>query len=407
MAAGFSGVVHRRRAICRKGGQRVRGGRYRKCSDLGLHTAAVASAFLSIVCLAPIRAEALTDAFVDTVSVPPPFTESDDSLSSWAVLPAAFHTPETGFGGGIVGGYFFKSKADSRPNSIGWNLFYTQKSQIIAGLGTELYSPEACRRLLGAISFVKFPGSFWGIGDSTQNEDEESYTSRAFAFAITGQRDFHSCLMVGPSYRFWTGRVTDLEEGGQLDSGTIAGSEGGTSSGLGFAATWDTRDNIYFTKRGTYLNLDATYYGGLLGSTWDYSLFAADFRQFTHLYGGHALGLRALVRSSAGTVPFQDLPMLGGPNLMRGYQEGRYRDNALAALQAEYRSPYWWVLAFTIFGSVGDVAGRVSRISTDSLKYTLGLGIRFRLNDESFNLRVDMAVAEGSSGVYFMGGESF
>ena len=330
-----------------------------------------------------------------------------EDLTQLTGFPIVFYTPDTGFAAGAAGAYFFKQEAEQRPNTISGIFFFTTRSQIVFGLASEVYSPDGSGRVGGSLGFQKFPTSFWGIGNSTTDDMEETYTPRTAQAGLLVQRRFHSYLMFGGTYSFWYEDVADVEEGGLLDSGEIPGSEGGISSGLGFVATWDTRDNIYYTKRGAYLDVSAVYHGSFLGSDYEYSLFGCDFRYFIPLYRANALGLRARLKASAGDTPFQAMPRLGGAFLLRGYPEGRYRDMASASLQAEFRSDYWWRLGFAVFGSLGQVAGRVSSLPDAPVRYTAGFGVRLRLNDENFNLRIDIGAGDNTSGFYMVAGDAF
>jgi len=322
-------------------------------------------------------------------------------------FPIVFYTPETGLAAGAAGAYFFKQEAGQRPNTIGGILFFTTRSQIVFGLNSEIYSSDGSRRLGGSLGFQKFPTRFWGIGNDTTDDMEETYTPRTVEAGLLVQKRFLSYLMFGGTYSFWYEDVAEVKEGGLLGSGEIPGSEGGISSGLGFVATWDTRDNIYYAKRGAYFDVGAVYHGSFLGSDYEYSLFAFDLRYFIPLYRANALGLRGRLKASAGDTPFQAMPRLGGALLLRGYPEGRYRDMASSSLQAEFRSDYWWRLAFAVFGSLGQVAERVGSLPDAPVRYTAGLGVRLRLNDENFNLRIDIGFGDNTSGFYLVAGEAF
>ena len=94
--------------------------------------------------------------------------------------------------------------------------------------------------------------------------------------------------------------------------------------------------------------------------------------------------------------------------MMRGYYEGRYRDNNYLALQVEYRQYFWKRFGFVVFTSVGDVAERVTSFSLRNLKETYGFGLRFLFDEkQKINLRMDIGFGVGTSGVYFGMEEAF
>ena len=93
---------------------------------------------------------------------------------------------------------------------------------------------------------------------------------------------------------------------------------------------------------------------------------------------------------------------------MRGYYLGRYRDIGILALQAEYRLPLWKRIGLVGFAGLGDVFERIGDFRLDRLKYSIGGGIRFKLDArEGTNLRVDFALGKKSFGVYFTAREAF
>jgi hypothetical protein len=99
--------------------------------------------------------------------------------------------------------------------------------------------------------------------------------------------------------------------------------------------------------------------------------------------------------------------MIGGDSLIRGTYQGRFRDEALLAFQAEYRLPLWWKFGLVGFGGLANVAGNAGSLLAGQLKYSLGWGIRFKVSREGANLRLDFGYGKGTSGVYFTGGEAF
>jgi hypothetical protein len=80
---------------------------------------------------------------------------------------------------------------------------------------------------------------------------------------------------------------------------------------------------------------------------------------------------------------------------MRGYYEGRFRDNNLIAAQIEYRFPIAYPLGMVVFGSAGQVYRYGREIGFDNLKYAYGAGLRLKIvKTENLNLRFDVAKGE-------------
>jgi outer membrane protein assembly factor BamA len=102
------------------------------------------------------------------------------------------------------------------------------------------------------------------------------------------------------------------------------------------------------------------------------------------------------------------MPRLGGPSLLRGYREGRFRDRRLAVLEGEVRFPIAWRFGGVVFAGVGDVAHDAGDVpALRELERALGLGVRFRMNDAGVRLRADGAWGREGGGLYLSVGEAF
>jgi len=285
--------------------------------------------------------------------------------------------------------------------------FYTEKKQTIMALSPELYL-EGGFHGLAELGYQKFPDSYWGVGPDTEDGDEEKYTPEVVGTRLVGEFEVYPGLRIGGQFRYSREVMLETEDGGVLEKGMIPGSTSGTTAGAGILATYDSRDNRFSSESGWYLMLSHTTYGRVLLSDYSYTSIAFDVRKFFPVFGSHVFATHCYSRSTSGTVPFQELPALGGPSDMRGYQSGRYRDKFAAWAQAEYRMPFMWVTWLAVFGSVGNVSRDLGSFSFDSIKYTGGGGVRFRMNEERFSIRFDYAVTgEGGSNFYISANEAF
>jgi hemolysin activation/secretion protein len=107
------------------------------------------------------------------------------------------------------------------------------------------------------------------------------------------------------------------------------------------------------------------------------------------------------------TAPFQLLPLLGGPSRLRGYREGRFRDDVYWTAQAEYRMPLFWRFKATTFAAVGEVGPRVGGKLVQDVEAAVGIGGRLQLNDDGVHGRVDIAYGRSGLEFYLSLGEAF
>ncbi len=332
--------------------------------------------------------------------------------SSLVLLPAIYYTPETRWAIGVGGIYTFRPKGTpqaGRPSLFQALAVYTQNKQFYLSLEPNLYLRKETYLLNSLLEVRKYPNKFWGIGSDTPDSAQENYTPAQQNFSLTLQKKIsrRESLYVGLKYSLEHHRFLNFEAGGQLASGYINGSPGGILSGLGLAFSLDSRDNIFSPSRGNYFQATALVFNRFLASDYNYFNFKADLRHYFSLWRSQALALQCVFQALPGGTPFMALAPLGGDSLMRGYYNGRYRDKVLLAGQAEYRFPVWWRLGMVAFVGAGGVADRASCLSGNALKFSYGFGLRFRLNQEGENLRIDFAWGKGTSGVYFTAGEAF
>ena len=202
--------------------------------------------------------------------------------------------------------------------------------------------------------------------------------------------------------------MLEIAPDGLLADGDITGSEGGRVVGAGPQINWDSRDNIFNPTSGHLYTLSASFFNSALGSDFDFSRRSIDLRKYWSLAATQVLAVQGVAQFMSGSPPFQVLAQLGGPELMRGYYQGRYRDRNLLALQVEYRRSVWRRLGLVLFGGVGDVAARLDDFRTRDFKHSVGWGLRFCINrDENINLRLDFGYGKDTSGTYITMTEAF
>ncbi len=225
---------------------------------------------------------------------------------------------------------------------------------------------------------------------------------------MAGRRQFFRDFFAGVQYQFKRTVIEKVSPDGSLVAGTIPGSRGGIVSGVGTTLTYDNRDNIIFPRRGKYFQLTTDFCGRFLGSDFNYTAVRLDLRYYVPVMEKHVLAFQLLCRTVAGTAPFYDLSNLGSAWMMRGISTGRYIDKSLLAFQTEYRLHIWKRLSAAGFAAVGDVAPKLTSFTFNPLRYSVGGGLRFRIDSrEGTNVRLDYAWARGSSGLYVTVLEAF
>lgn len=267
---------------------------------------------------------------------------------------------------------------------------------------------------------------FFGIGPSTKERDETSYTDQ-IAFLDLGV----SKSLEGT----FEDIVLELGVRGEhhwLSQGEVGGA-GQTNRefpelfaeadpyGLGWLAAgirWDTRDSQRNPYRGTVLG--ARVDAALLQNNWNrgaiYRIFGDQLIPVPGLFhdgGGDdeehpptdTIAIHLESQLSSGDLPFFARPTLGGRRVLRGYIAGRWRDDAAWAATTEYRV---WViprgfkvwrhirverLGLALFYEVGGVAEDGLAFFQERVRQSYGVSGRFTLERAAI-FRADFGFSE-------------
>lgn len=326
-------------------------------------------------------------------------------------IPVVFSTPETGFGFGGGGQLFLTSEQNTfrqRKSNILFTGIYTTNKQIVIQALPQLYFGKGDYYLDGSYEFRIYPNKFWGIGNDTPETNEENYDMTSHKFRVDFLKRLPPSLNFGLRFNYENHELTEVEEGGLLDSGRIPGSEGAIIVGLGAIFNLDSRDQIEDPKGGYFINFNAQFSSKNFGATHGFNRFITDLRAYYPLGEKSILAARVYTENNFGDVPFQAKSQFGGGNIARGYFAGRFIDDQMYVLTAEYRwrfHPRWSLAAF---GLMGEVSG-ISQEFFQDPKLSAGGGIRFKiLKQQNTLVRLDVGIGEdGNNGFYFGVNQAF
>jgi hypothetical protein len=164
-----------------------------------------------------------------------------------------------------------------------------------------------------------------------------------------------------------------------------------------------TRREVWQPGAGYRLELFVGYTHGVGDDPSDYLRYGADASYLVPIYrGDRTLVVRAFfeaVSAERDEIPFTDLPRLGGPILLRGFDRDRFRDTLAAMVSAEYQYPVARnVLAFA-FTDIGRVYQGWSDVALDELRYTYGFGLQSH-SQTSPQLRIHVAASTDGDVVF-------
>ena len=328
---------------------------------------------------------------------------------SLRVLPVLGSAPETGFLGGVTALRVTQVQRDSitRPSSDQVYVAYTAKHQLRAFAATDRWSTDNRWGFNAQLEYLRFPQPYFGIGIDAPENAEEWYEARSTIASLLVRRRLTRELYAQLGYRFSDTGIRDVDPDGLIARGHLVGSSGGIVSQVVGGAAWDSRDNLFAPVTGTLAQATAAYSARAFGADHRFARYTADARRYLRLGSGVLAG-QVYVEATTGSVPFDQLSLLGSGSVMRGYARGRYRDRDLAAAQLEYRVPVFGRVGVAAFAGGGTVAPTIAKLASTAILPSFGGGVRWMLlPKQRTTVRVDYGAGKGSSGLYIAFNEAF
>ena len=341
-----------------------------------------------------------------------PADTTDFFERSLDAYPFVYYTPETelAFGAGGVMSFYTAHDSILNPSKITISGFYSSiRTYEISGVTNLFFEQNRIVSILDIVYSHKVD-RFYGIGNDTPELGTEQYVIDNVGGILDLQlppavilSDRGGLVLELRNYS-----IPDRKENPYLLADSLTGIDGGIVSGMGLVWVWDVRDHVFFPNAGGFTQAKVIFYSRDIGSDFTYSWFEVDAKRYWSYRPDHVIAVQLYLNMTGGDPPFFKLPALGGPRIMRGYFQGRYRDKSYFAMQAEYRQYFWWRMGFVVFAGIGDVVPELTDLSSNNMKTSYGFGLRFLFNKKrKINLRADIGFGKNSSGIYFGIEEAF
>ena len=336
------------------------------------------------------------------------------------VLPLVFRSPETLWAFGITTSVSFKTthKNDTltRTSTIQGLAMFTQRNQNVEAIDATIFFPKEEYIFTCQLSHSFYPDRYWGIGSATKDipkpkagPDKRDYNFEQLYFYPHIKKKIAKDFFIGALYEFQKVYHVNYRKESLFDSANVFGKTDHMMSGLGSSVSYDTRNSSYWPTKGLLVQGTFTYFNTYLGSSYSDLKTTIDIRYFKKLIRHTVVAAQLYNYTNSGQAPIRELAMLGGAGNMRGFYQGRFRDNNMTTLIAEYRIPVWKRFSAVMFGGIGNVYHKINELVTSAPKHSFGGGIRFAvLPKEKLNIRIDYGYYNQSNkGFYFTVGECF
>lgn len=327
--------------------------------------------------------------------------------------PTFTYSPKTDVVVGVYLLYQFKfDKKDytTRPSNINFYVGTSYKGQNYLSSEHTILTNKEKFYLKGIIEYKNTPERLYGIGPTSPDDQYVNAEYESFEFKERVLRQYQKNSFIGLRIRYielLNITYSDMDSH-KIPPPDYNGTNGGKYPGIGPVWMLDKRNSILTPTENYYLDVVAVGYKNSNGG--GFGTFEVDGRRYLDLKsdGRRVLAFQVLSKNTFGEVPFNELALLGGKQILRGYTLGRYRDKNSLQAQAEFRAHLIGRFGMTAFFGTGTVYDELSDLKY--LKAALGSGIRFNINrKDPTNVRVDFAwsMTDKNNGIYITLGEAF
>lgn len=326
----------------------------------------------------------------------------------FSVIGGPSYSNDTKFGIGVVAsGLYRADPADSllQPSNVSiFGSVSTSGFYVVGIRGSHLF-PQDRFRLDYSVHTISFPSYFWGLGYDQGKTDgnKSSYTRKQNTVKLDFLIRVADNLYIGPGANF------DYIYGKNIDRPELFEGQKSTviSTGFGASVVYDTRDFQTNAYRGVYLKLEQKFFPSFTGNKYSFirTDFIADY--YKQVWKGGILAFDFHTQLNyGGTTPWTMMARLGGSYRMRGYYEGRYRDNNLTEVQVELRQRVYRRSGIAVWVGAGNVYKDFSNFHWNQTLPNYGVGYRWEFK-KRVNVRLDYGFGKGQSGFMFQINEAF
>jgi hypothetical protein len=362
----------------------------------------------------PVKGQKLKEFIADKKELFLGKFEDSTGKANFLMYPTLAYTPETKTEVGLVNLILFYANKNkqNRLSEINMFSFYTAEKQYGLWLEHAIYGNKEKWFFLGKGKFQYFPMKYYGIGIRTPEEGYAVISNNNIQLRERVLRKIKGHFFAGAEFDFQKMYNVTFTKINPINYEYPTGYNGSTNMGIGMGLVYDNRKNVMNVREGLFAELAFLNYSASLGSTNSFLSTQFDVRYFRKgIHPGDVLALQGSVLMNKGDAPFNQLAMMGGESIMRGYYLGRFRDKNMLATQAEYRflpfafSNRWGAAAFV---SSATVAPSAKNLLSSQFKLAGGIGARYLIfKSKDIFVRFDVAFTREGNGYYFFIGEAF
>lgn len=323
---------------------------------------------------------------------------------SFMPVPVLGYTQEIGIEvglGALYSAYIDRKDTLNRSSNFSGTASYSTKKTYNISLKADVWTKGNRYHILSEIKLKKTPFNFYGTGNKTAQKDEDRLVQNLAKLAIDFEKSFlkstYTGIYLGYEHYTFTDKIADGIFAQPL---RFNDADGGQVLYLGLSQSLDTRNSNNYPTKGFFGRISYLFAPNLFGQpNFKGQFIKINLRKFTSLSPQVVLGMQAVLNHIDGPhIPFYLLPQLGNDELMRGYYNGRYRDENMSAAQVELRYRFSNRFGLAAFAGTGKVFPN-SAFNLRELKPNYGFGGRYFFDPaKGLSVRFDYGIGEKRSG---------
>lgn len=326
------------------------------------------------------------------------------------IVPIPQSNPTLGSGITLVASLFYNPNKSPEPWITGVGLMRTSNKSWAIGLAHKMSLSDDRFRIVGFGGYANVDVSFFGIGPNAGDRDLSiELNEKGFAALVQGQVQVARHVFIGPRYEYLS-LTSSVHRDKRLfpDSEIPRAEFKSRLSGVGAVVDYDSRDSSLNPRKGLLIAASAIYNLPAIGSDYHYGKYLLNGNLYEPVGKTTVIAARASMCSVTNGGPFYDLCLYGMNSDLRGYEAGRYRNNAYWAAQVELRQRLFGRFGAVVFGGVGESTDRIGDFGNGKRLPSAGVGLRYQPSKSTpVNLRVDYARGKDSHALYIGVGEAF
>lgn len=336
---------------------------------------------------------------------------ADADKNSLLIVPIPQSSPTLGTGLTLGAGYFYNPNGSKEPWITAVGVMATSNGSKAIGALQKMYLDNDSIRITAFAGLADVNLKYYGQGPIAAERDLFiELNLDGWAAMLEGQKEVSDNLFVGAKALYLDVATSIHRDEPLFPDAEIPRPEFDAQlAQVGPTISYDLRDNSLNTQNGLLLSASLMFADDAIGSDFDYDKLVAAANIYRQLRPGTVVAGRASLCRVSGGAPFFDMCMFGASSDLRGYDSGKWRDDASWATQVEVRQHLFGKFGAVAFAGVGGTADSLSGIFDDSeLLPSVGLGVRFMpVKAANTNVRVDYAWGKDGGALYISVGEAF